>query len=103
MTFQLKREALLKPNETARKVQKINKLVKTYKPVSNHASNIAHAKKMKVYSIDAFTTPISLIRTSMSSCLTVMVATRFFQKLKISTSINYEKELKRGNFIKNNF
>ena len=73
MTFQLKREALLKPNETARKVQKINKLVKTYKPVSNHASNIAHAKKMKVYSID--TTPVSLIRTSLSSCLTVMVAT----------------------------
>jgi len=45
--MKLKREALLKPNETARKVQKINKLVKTYKPVSNHASNIAHAKKMK--------------------------------------------------------
>jgi len=45
--MRLKREALLKPNETARKVQKINKLVKTYKPVSNHATNIAHAKKMK--------------------------------------------------------
>lgn len=45
--MRLKREALLKPTETARKVQKINKLVKTYKPVSNHASNIAHAKKMK--------------------------------------------------------
>ena len=28
-------------------MQKINKLVKTYKPVSNHATNIAHAKKMK--------------------------------------------------------
>jgi len=45
--MKLKREALLKPNETARKVQKINKLVKVYKPVSNHASNVAHAKKMK--------------------------------------------------------
>lgn len=45
--MKLKREALLKPTETARKVQKINKLVKVYKPVSNHASNVAHAKKMK--------------------------------------------------------
>jgi len=45
--MRLKREALLKPTETARKVQKINKLVKTFKPVSNHATNIAHAKKMK--------------------------------------------------------
>jgi len=43
----LKREALLKPQQTARKVQKINKLVKTYKPVANHANNIAYAKKLK--------------------------------------------------------
>ena len=46
--MKVKREALLKPAQTARKVQKINKLVKTYKPVANHANNIAHEKRMKM-------------------------------------------------------
>jgi len=45
--MKVKREALLKPAQTARKVQKINKLVKTYKPVANHANNIAYQKKLK--------------------------------------------------------
>jgi len=45
--MRVKREALLKPTQTARKVQKINKLVKTYKPVANHANNIAYQKKLK--------------------------------------------------------
>jgi len=46
--MKVKREALLKPTITARKLKKINKLdVNVFKPVSNHAFNVAHTQKRK--------------------------------------------------------
>ena len=45
--MRLKREALLKPVEDARKAQKINKLVINFKPKANHANNIAYDRKVK--------------------------------------------------------
>ena len=38
--MRLKREALLKPVEAARKTVQLSKVVNSYKPVSNHQANI---------------------------------------------------------------
>jgi len=43
----LKREALLKPVSSARKVIQLNNVVNTYKPISKHAANIKYEEKKK--------------------------------------------------------
>ena len=47
MYMKLKREALLKPVEIARKTVQISKVVNSYKPVSKHVANIRYDERKK--------------------------------------------------------